>query len=118
MAGAALTASGIIAADLKRAEIRARYLAATAGVDAVLLPAVAISPPPIAALEAGGEPYFRANRMALRNATIGNQLGLCAITLPAGYDALGLPAGLMLQSHPLTEEKLLRLALSVERGLH
>jgi aspartyl-tRNA(Asn)/glutamyl-tRNA(Gln) amidotransferase subunit A len=118
MTGAALTASDIIAADLKRAEIRARYLAATAGVDAVLLPTVAISPPPIAALEAGGEAYFRANRMALRNATIGNQLGLCAITLPAGYDAHGLPVGLMLQAHPFTEEKLLRLALSVERVLH
>ncbi|MCW5726352.1 amidase family protein [Parvibaculum sp.] len=118
MAGAALTASGIVAADLKRAEIRARYLAATAGVDAVLQPAVAISPPPIAALEAGGEPYFRANRMALRNATIGNQLGLCAITLPAGYDKLGLPVGLMLQSHPFTEERLLGLALAIERSLH
>ncbi len=115
MAGAALTASDIIAADLRRADIRARYLAATSGVDAVLMPAVAISPPPIAALEAGGDAYFRANRMALRNATIGNQLGLCAITLPAGYDALGLPVGLMLQSHPFTEKKLLRLALAVER---
>ncbi|MEX1153029.1 amidase, partial [Parvibaculum sp.] len=117
MAGAALTAADIIAADLKRAEIRARYLVATAGVDAVLLPAVAISPPPIAALEAGGAAYFRTNRMALRNATIGNQLGLCAITLPAGYDAHGLPVGLMLQASPFTEEKLLRLALSVERVL-
>lgn len=118
MAGAALAASDIVAADLKRAEIRTRYLAATAGVDAVLLPSVAISPPPIAALAPGGEAYFRANRMALRNATIGNQLGLCAATLPTGYDSLGLPVGLMLQAHPFTEEKLLRLALAVEQALH
>jgi len=118
MAGISLSASSIIAADLKRAEIRARYRATTAGVDAVLMPAVAISPPPIAALEAGGDVYFRANRMALRNATIGNQLGLCAITLPTGYDALGLPVGLMLQSHPCTEEKLLSLALAIEHALH
>lgn len=118
MAGTSFTASGIIAADLKRAEISSRYHAATAGIDAVLMPAVAISPPPITNLEAGGEPYFRANRMALRNATIGNQLGLCAITLPAGYDALGLPVGLMLQSLPFTEEKLLSLAIAIERALH
>ncbi|WP_339830719.1 amidase [uncultured Parvibaculum sp.] len=117
MAGASIAATDIVAADLKRAEIRARYLAATAGVDAVLLPSIAISPPPIAALEAGGDAYFRANRMALRNATIGNQLGLCAVTLPAGYDQLGLPVGLMLQAQPFMEEKLLRLALAVERIL-
>ncbi len=92
MAGAALTASGIIAADLKRAEIRARYLAATAGVDAVLLPAVAISPPPIAALEARRRALFprqphgtqeRDDRQPARS--------LRDYAAHAGYDALGLP---------------------------
>lgn len=118
MAGEALKAGDLVRADLKRAVIRARYNAATAGVDAVLMPAVAISPPPIADLEAGGDAYGKANRMALRNTTIGNQLGLCAITVPAGYDANGLPVGLMLQSAPYTEEKLLRLARAVEKALH
>ncbi|MEQ8266104.1 MAG: amidase [Parvibaculum sp.] len=118
MAGEALKAGDLVRADLKRAEIRARYHVATAGVDAVLMPAVAISPPPIAMLEAGGDAYGKANRMALRNATIGNQLGLCAVTVPAGYDGNGLPVGLMLQSAPFTEEKLLRLALAAEKALH
>jgi len=118
MAGEALTAGDVVRADLKRAEIRARYLAATAGIDAGLMPAVAISPPPIAALIDGGDAYGKANRMALRNTTIGNQLGLCAITLPAGYDGQGLPVGLMLQAAPYTEEKLLRIAHAVEKVLH
>lgn len=118
MAGEAPTAGDVVRADLKRAEIRARYLAATAGVDAVLMPAVAISPPPIADLIDGGDAYGKANRMALRNTTIGNQLGLCAITLPAGYDGQGLPVGLMLQAAPYTEEKLLRIAHAVEKVLH
>ncbi|MDO9127540.1 MAG: amidase [Parvibaculum sp.] len=118
MAGEALTAGDIVRADLKRAEIRARYLAATAGADAVLMPAVAISPPPIADLIDGGDAYGKANRMALRNTTIGNQLGLCAITLPAGYDGQGLPVGLMLQAAPYTEEKLMRIAHAVEKVLH
>lgn len=118
MAGEALTAGDVVRADLKRAEIRACYLAATAGVDAVLMPAVAISPPPIADLIDGGDAYGKANRMALRNTTIGNQLGLCAITLPAGYDGQGLPVGLMLQAAPYTEEKLLRIAHAVEKVLH
>ncbi|MEQ9528243.1 MAG: amidase family protein, partial [Parvibaculaceae bacterium] len=117
MAGATLKAGDLVRADLKRKEIAARYLAQTAGVDAVLMPTVAIAPPPIAELEPGGEAYGRANRMALRNTTIGNQLGACAITLPCGQDDNGLPIGLMLQSAPHTEEKLLALALGLERLL-
>jgi aspartyl-tRNA(Asn)/glutamyl-tRNA(Gln) amidotransferase subunit A len=118
MAGADIKAADLLKADARRSEISGRYLAATAGVDAVLMPTVAISPPPIAALESGGADYFKANRMALRNTTIGNQLGLCAITLPVGYDAHGIPVGLMLQSHPYADEKLLRLARAVEKIFH
>ena len=83
----------------------------------MILPAVAIAPPPIAELEAGGEAYSRANRLALRNTTIGNQLGLAALSLPCGVDDNGLPIGLMLQGAPYTEEKLLSLALALERLL-
>jgi aspartyl-tRNA(Asn)/glutamyl-tRNA(Gln) amidotransferase subunit A len=115
MAGAKLKAADIIRADLKRREISARYIAATAGVDAVIFPTVAIAPPPIATLEDGGDAYGQANRMALRNATIGNQLGLTAITLPCGRDDNGIPIGLMLQAAPMREEKLLSLALAIER---
>ncbi len=117
MAGEKLNAGDLVRADLKRKEIAARYFAATAGADAVILPTVAIAPPPIAELEPGGEAYGRANRMALRNATMGNQLGACAITLPCGQDDNGLPIGLMLQAAPHTEERLLSLALAVERAL-
>jgi aspartyl-tRNA(Asn)/glutamyl-tRNA(Gln) amidotransferase subunit A len=117
MAGAGIKASDLLHADRRRAEISQRYLEATAGVDAVLLPTVAITPPPIAKLEAGGPDYFKANRMALRNTTMGNQLGLCAITLPVGYDAAGIPVGLMLQSAPHADEKLLRIARAVEKTL-
>ena len=117
MAGADIKAADLLKTDARRIEISRRYLAATASVDAVLMPTVAISPPPIAKLEAGGPDYFKANRMALRNTTIGNQLGLCAITLPVGYDANGIPVGLMLQSHPDTDERLLRIARAVEKAL-
>jgi aspartyl-tRNA(Asn)/glutamyl-tRNA(Gln) amidotransferase subunit A len=117
MAGETLKAGDLVRADLKRKEIAARYFAATAGADAVILPTVAIAPPPIAGLVSGGEAYGRANRMALRNTTIGNQLGVCAITLPCGNDDNGLPIGLMLQSAPYTEERLLSIGLAVERAL-
>lgn len=118
MAGEKLMAGDLLRADLSRRDITAHYLAATAGVDAVLMPSVAIAPPPIAELEPGGDAYGRANRMALRNTTIGNQLGLTAISLPCGQDDNGLPIGLMLQSAPYTEERLLSIGLAVERALH
>lgn len=114
MAGGAMKAGDLVRTDMRRGEIARRYLAATAGVDAVLLPTVSISPPAIGDLIEGGPAYFQANRRALRNTTMGNQLGLCAITLPIGYDAHGIPVGLMLQSGPFTEKKLLRIARACE----
>lgn len=118
MAGATITASDLLAADRERYRLAKSYLATTSGVDAVVLPTVAISPPPLAALAEGGPAYFKANRMALRNTTLGNQLGLCALSLPIGHDAHGLPVGLMIQSHPGTEEKLLRIGAAIEKALH
>ncbi|MGB5092666.1 MAG: amidase family protein [Parvibaculum sp.] len=117
LAGEKLRGVDLVAADQARRAIAARYLAATAGYDGVLLPTVRITPPPIAALIEGGPDYFKANLEALRNTTMGNQLGLCAITLPVGYDACGIPVGLMLQSSPYTEQKLLSLALAMEDAL-
>mgnify|MGYP003647589242 CR=1 FL=1 len=117
MAGAAITAHDLLKADRERARLTHDYLDATAGFDAVIMPTVAISPPLIAPIEDGGPDYFKANRMALRNTTMGNQLGLCAITLPVGFDALGLPVGLMLQAHPNSEGKLLRIAAAIEKIL-
>lgn len=117
MAGASITAHDLLKADGERARLTHDYLHATAGFDAVILPTVAISPPLIAPIVDGGPDYFKANRMALRNTTMGNQLGLCAITLPVGFDALGLPVGLMLQGHPNTEGRLLRIAAAIEKVL-
>lgn len=117
-AGANLKPEDLATGAKERSALRQRYLEATKGINAVLMPSVATTPPPIAKLEAGGPDYFAANRMALRNTTIGNQLGLCAISLPVGYDAAGMPVGLMLQAAPQQEENLLRLARSIEKCLH
>ncbi|MGV8997666.1 MAG: amidase [Parvibaculaceae bacterium] len=118
MAGATISTQALFKADTERARLTRAYLDATSGVDAVVMPTVAISPPVIADIINGGPDYFKANRMALRNTTIANQLGLCAITLPVGHDALGMPVGLMLQGLPHTEEKLLRIASAIEQALH
>ncbi len=110
-------ASDLAAGLLLRAEIQARYAEETQGYDAVLLPSVAISPPEIEPLLTDDAAYGNANNMALRNTTLGNQLGLCALTLPVGSDALGLPVGLMVQSAPGKDELLLRLGRAIEMVL-
>lgn len=111
------TAPDLAAGLLLRAEIQARYAEETKGFDAVLLPSVATSPPEIEPLLVDDAAYGVANSMALRNTTLGNQLGLCALTLPVGSDALGLPVGLMLQAAPGKDELLLRLGRALEMTL-
>jgi aspartyl-tRNA(Asn)/glutamyl-tRNA(Gln) amidotransferase subunit A len=111
------TAPDLAAGLLLRAEIQARYAEETKGFDAVLLPSVATSPPEIDPLLVDDAAYGVANSMALRNTTLGNQLGLCALTIPVGSDALGLPVGLMLQAAPGKDELLLRLGRALEMTL-
>ncbi len=96
----------------------AKHLAAEmAGYDAVLAPTVALSPPPLAPLVEHDHVYVGANLKALRNATLGNVLGICALTLPCGADDNGLPVGLMLMARPNHERALLRIARAVEIAL-
>jgi aspartyl-tRNA(Asn)/glutamyl-tRNA(Gln) amidotransferase subunit A len=117
MMGKLGTAPGLAAGLLLRAKIQARYAEETKGFDAVLLPSVTTSPPEIEPLLVDDAAYGVANSMALRNTTLGNQLGLCALTLPVGSDALNLPVGLMLQAAPGKDELLLRLGRAIEMAL-
>ena len=80
----------------------------------LLLPTVAVGPPPIAALEADIEVYKAANAAILRNTRLANFLGCCALTLPCGRDGDGVPVGLMLMAPPGEDERLLRLGAAIE----
>ncbi|MDH5493541.1 MAG: amidase family protein, partial [Myxococcales bacterium] len=44
-------------------------------------------------------------------------LGLCALTMPCGKDAAGMPVGLQLIAPPGAEERLLTVASTLERVL-
>ncbi|MEQ9519298.1 MAG: amidase family protein [Parvibaculum sp.] len=116
-AGAYGSAADLAATLLAREETRRAYLEETAGFDAVLMPTIMSSPPEIAPLFADDAAYGQANQKALRNTTLGNQLDLCALTLPVGKDALGLPVGLMAQAPFGHDEKLLRLCRAIEMTL-
>ncbi|HEY3146526.1 MAG TPA: amidase family protein [Dongiaceae bacterium] len=102
---------------------RARYAALSAdaasslaGVDALVCPTVPITPPPVADI-ADDEVYTRTNLLALRNTCPASFLGLCAVTIPAGRDAAGMPVGLQLVGAPSSETRLLAIAVRLERVL-
>ena len=100
-----------------------RYSALSAGavhalqdVDVLVSPTVPISPPPVAEL-AHDEAYLRINMLTLRNTCVASFLGLCAVTLPCGRDAIGMPVGLQLMGRPDSEPRLLAIAACLERLL-
>lgn len=86
---------------------------AFADIDILVSPTIAINAPKVADL-ADTKVYGRTNMMVLRNTSIANLLGLCAITIPIGKDANGIPVGLQLMSAADTEADLLAIALKVE----
>ena len=80
----------------------------------LVFPTVAVTPPPIADLEADIEVYRAANVAILRNTRLANYLACCALTLPCGRDGNGVPVGLTLMAPPGEEERLLRLGSAIE----
>jgi peptidoglycan/xylan/chitin deacetylase (PgdA/CDA1 family) len=64
-----------------RADLMTRVAARTADFDALVMPTVAITAPPVAAF-APDEDYFRLNALILRNTSVINFLDRCAVTLP------------------------------------
>ncbi len=75
----------------------------------LIMPTVAVSPPPIADLEADFQVYRAATVPGLAS-----YLACCALTLPCGRDGNGVPVGLMLMAPPGDEERLLRLGRAIE----
>lgn len=97
-------------------ELAASAANALKGVDLVITPTVAISPPVAAELDAN-ERYGICNMLALRNTCVVNLLQLCAISLPVGLDNLGLPVGMQLIAPAGRDAQLLAMALSIEHLL-
>ncbi|MEQ9503005.1 MAG: amidase [Deltaproteobacteria bacterium] len=84
--------------------------------DAWLTPTCAGTPPEVASIT-DIEAYRRANMLALRNTSIVNCLGQCAVTIPIALDPEGMPIGLHLIGRRGEDHRLLAVARSVERAL-
>ncbi len=111
--GRDVPAADFVAGWRRLEALRRDYLAATAGCDAVILPTCPILPPERARLETEGDYYAERNLMTLRNTRIGNLMGLPGLTLPTGVPSVGI----LLQTPPATEARLLRLGAAAERAL-
>jgi aspartyl-tRNA(Asn)/glutamyl-tRNA(Gln) amidotransferase subunit A len=85
-------------------------------VDVLACPTSPVSPPRLEELS-DPETYRRISRLAARNTSVVNLLDLCALTMPVGLDAAGLPVGLQLIASHGQDAKLLSAAGFVERCL-
>jgi aspartyl-tRNA(Asn)/glutamyl-tRNA(Gln) amidotransferase subunit A len=113
--GQSMTAADYLDLLAARADINARFDAATSAYDAVLLPTCPLIPAPIAALDTDAE-YAPVNKLQLRNPSIGNFLDRCAISLPCHREGEA-PVGLMLMGETLGDAWLFRVAAGVEAAL-
>jgi aspartyl-tRNA(Asn)/glutamyl-tRNA(Gln) amidotransferase subunit A len=76
-------------------------------------PTVPITPPLLSEVSEL-ETYRPRNFASLRNTCVANYLGLCAISIPVGLDATGMPVGIQLLARYGDEELLLAAALAFE----
>jgi aspartyl-tRNA(Asn)/glutamyl-tRNA(Gln) amidotransferase subunit A len=112
---AGMTAVDYIRLRDARTDLIARVAARTAGFDALLMLAVAITAPPIAAFERD-EDYRRLNALILRNTSVINFLDGCAITLPIQRE--GPPVGLMIVGDHGADHRLLGIARGTEVAIN
>lgn len=96
--------------------LRASAMEQLADVDALLCPTVMIPPTPVAEVAKDMEKYSRRNVQCLRNTAIGNILNLCAVTVPCGFTAAGLPVGLMIYGKSFDEAMVLRVGNAFQKA--
>jgi aspartyl-tRNA(Asn)/glutamyl-tRNA(Gln) amidotransferase subunit A len=95
-----------------RAGFIRRVAAITAPYDALVMPTVPVTAPPLADL-AADDGYRSANFLVLRNPSIANFLDRCSISIPC-HQAGDAPVGLMLIGEHGADRRLLAIAAAIE----
>jgi aspartyl-tRNA(Asn)/glutamyl-tRNA(Gln) amidotransferase subunit A len=114
--GKGFAASDYFAVMRQWAALRRRVVRTLADVDALIVPATMIPARPLSVADATPEQYNEHNGKYLRNTSLGNVLNLCAVSLPCGFGADGLPIGLMIYAKPFDEATALRVAWAYEQA--
>jgi amidase len=117
--GRSISARELGAALTWLAGFERRFIARAARVDAVLTPAMALTPRPIGWYDADdGERNFAQQVLYTPFTSMVNVSGLPAIVLPVHVTADGLPMAVQLIGRPGREDVLLAIGAQVERRLH
>lgn len=112
--GAEITAAEYLDLQQKRRLQVARMDRRLAEFDALIAPTVSVVPPRFSNIELD-EDYTQTNLVVLRNASVGNLLNLCGISLPC-HCGDELPVGFMMLARNGHDRRLLRQAAGVERA--
>jgi aspartyl-tRNA(Asn)/glutamyl-tRNA(Gln) amidotransferase subunit A len=113
--GREMSAAEYIRLLAARTDFIRRFDAETDGFDALVMPTVPITAPPITAFSAD-EDYARLNLKLLRNTAIINFLDRCALTLPIQPPGTA-PVGLMVVGRHGEDRRLLAIGIGVEEKL-
>ncbi|MGB3909623.1 MAG: amidase family protein, partial [Pseudolysinimonas sp.] len=117
--GRRLGARDLAAALAWLAGFERRFIAQASQVDAVLTPAMALTPRPIGWYDPDdGERNFGQQVLYTPYTSMVNVSGLPAIVLPVHVTAEGLPMGVQLIGRPGREDVLLAIGAQLERRLH
>jgi len=100
--------------ELKR--LRASQMETLRDIDVILSPTTRIPALPVATVDQSLETYLAYAGQYLANTNIGNQLGLCGLSIPCGFTSTGLPIGLLINGKPFTEAKVLRAGWAFEQA--
>jgi aspartyl-tRNA(Asn)/glutamyl-tRNA(Gln) amidotransferase subunit A len=115
MAGESMQAFEYLNIKRNNQRLRERLAGSIRHVDALLTPTVPLVAPAVADLE-DAQCYAETNMLLLRNTSVVNLLGLCALSLPCGFTRNGLPIGLQLIAPAFGEQQVLRLGQAYEQA--
>jgi aspartyl-tRNA(Asn)/glutamyl-tRNA(Gln) amidotransferase subunit A len=116
LSGKEIAAADYVDLGLLRAQYQRDVEALAAPFDAMLMPTAPCVAPPIAAVDASDEDFFRWNFRILRNVGVVNFLDGCALTLPC-HAAGSAPVGLSVFGAALSDRHVLAAAAAVEGAL-
>ena len=116
LTGRTLSAPDYILLLRRYAELQASVCETLRDVDALIVPTTMAPAWTVEKIDASPAGYLDYNTRVHRNTGIGNILNLCAVSVPCGFTAQGLPIGLQIYAKAFCEDMALRVAYAYEQA--